>query len=142
MLSWLPAPPQADLAYRTDVWVWTPIVSLRDAALVAVFAVALFTLRWVLTAALYRPLVAYFGVKKRAVRGKLMENMWYVCYYPSMIAGQRPLSVASTAQGACAAVAASILWGHEFFPWRALGFWTNFPSYGDWAKQPLWCVGV
>jgi hypothetical protein len=36
----------------------------------------------------YNPMASYFGVKKRKMRAKLVENMWYVCYYPSVIAGE------------------------------------------------------
>lgn len=62
--------------------------------------------------------------------------MWYVCYYPTLIA-----------------VALYVLAGSEFFPWQSLvrmlavhqvcaplltnlpvlqGFWSVFPSFSDW----------
>lgn len=69
----------------------------------------------------YGPICTWLGVKKKSIRKKLVENLWYVCYYPTLIC-----------------VAWWLLAGSDFFPWNAAGFWRTFPIYEDWVEHPSW----
>lgn len=69
----------------------------------------------------YQPLCTLVGVKKKSIRLKLVENLWYVCYYPTL-----------------SLIAWYLLSGASFFPWNSVGFWNEFPNFGDWTAHPSW----
>jgi hypothetical protein len=60
------------------------------------------------------------AIYKRSYTLKVVENMWYCVYYPTMVA-----------------FGWFILSGESFFPWNASGFWSDFPNFSDWDSRPL-----
>lgn len=59
--------------------------------------------RFVLTKFIFNPLAEFFGVYKESFKAKLIENLWYICYYPTMIT-----------------IAFYILRDSKFFPWDSV----------------------
>jgi len=99
---------------------WSPIMSVADLVMIVGLGAVIFTVRWILNHLFFLRMARIAGITQKKVILKLIENLWYIVYYPLALY-----------------FAVTILEGESFFPWNATAYWIPFPTYSDWADRPL-----